>query len=64
MLEILNSDGTYSESDINEFRAFIESVKISIKPTATDSVEDAINIAINKNNTMPVTISELKMSQT
>lgn len=61
--EIVNQTRSFSERDYKEFKTFVESIEITIKPTPTESVEDAINIAINKNNTMPVTDDELEMSQ-
>lgn len=63
LLEIMNIGRTFSERDITELKCFLERVKITIKTTSAENVEEATNIAINKNNTMPVTENELQMSQ-
>lgn len=60
--KILKSHKIISDDDRLKFKKFIEYSKISIRTTETDTAESAKNIAINKNNTMPVSKNELTIS--
>lgn len=52
-----------SEYQRKKLKKFIEDLKITIKTTETDSVDEALQIAVNKNNTMPVSSNELVISR-
>lgn len=60
--KILNNHSIVSDDSRFKFKRFIEDAKISIRTTETDNAESAKNIAINKNNTMPVSDNELTIS--
>lgn len=63
MEKILNKNNIDSPEQRSKLKKFIEDLKITIKTTETDSVKEAVNIAVNKNNTMPVTSNELVISR-
>lgn len=63
MEEILKSNNISNSHKRADFKKFVENLKITIKTTETSSADEAMHIAINKNNTMPVKPNELIISR-
>lgn len=63
MEDILKVNNISNSHKRAELKKFIENLKITIKTTETSSVDEAMHIAVNKNNTMPVKTNELIISR-
>lgn len=63
MENILKKNNISNVHKRTELKKFIENLKITIKTTETSSVDEAMHIAVNKNNTMPVKSNELIISR-
>lgn len=63
MEEILKVNNISNSHKRDDLKKFIENLKITIKTTETSSVDEAMHIAVNKNNTMPVKSNELIISR-
>lgn len=63
MEDILKKNNISNAHKRTELKKFIENLKITIKTTETCSVDEAMHIAVNKNNTMPVKANELIISR-